>query len=806
MILNYFKIAFRNLRHNKAFTAINIFGLTLGMATCLIILLFISNEYSYDRFNKKAHQIVRVVFRGTVQGEAMKEANVMPPVAATLSAAFPEVEIATRLHDSGRPQVIAGNKTFSSNALAYVDPNFFQVFTLPFLQGDPATALKTPGSVVISRQMALKYFGHENPVGQLLHLYNRQNTVKVTGVMADIPAQSHFHFDILGSLTDMPEADNTSWMVSGYYTYLVLAPGTSYKKLEAKLPQIVEKHIGPQLLTAMGMSLASFRSKGNDIGLYLQPLTDIHLRSDLMFELESGGDIRYIYIFGAIAAFMLLIACINFMNLSTAGTSKRAREVGIRKVMGARKTSLVWQFLLESILLTSIALLLAIVLVQGVLPAFNNLAGKKLSLHISSHPLLLPGMVLFCLFTGVLAGSYPAFFLSSFRPIAVLKGKFTASGKHISLRSGLVVFQFFISVTLIISTTVVYKQLSYIRQKALGYNKEHLLILPEATALGSHAATFREQLLQDPRVAGVSISGYLPAGPSYYNNFNIYTDDHPDQVLKTLRYEVDDQYIPIMGMQLVAGRNFSREMATDSGAVIINETAAKTFGWGTNIAGHTLSSRNNEGVKTTYRVIGVVKDFHFKSLHERISPLVMTIGNQSGAVIVKTATTDITGLLTAIRQQWTTLQPEEPFYYSFMDDRFRHTYHTEEQTGHILGIFAALTILVACLGLLGLAMFTAAQRTKEISIRKLLGATITSIVALLSKDFLKLVLIANLIAWPLSWWIMEKWLQEFAYRIQISGWIFLCAGMLAVLTALFTISYQAIKAALSNPVNSLKAE
>ncbi|MEP7143884.1 MAG: ABC transporter permease [Ferruginibacter sp.] len=806
MIRNYFKIAFRNLWKNKAFSAINIFGLAIGIATCLVIMLFVQNELSYDRYNEKADRIVRVIFRGTVQGGKMNESNVMPPTAQTLKADYPEVQEATRIRTFGRPRLVYGDKTFNEDEFAFVDSNFFQVFTLPFLHGDPKTALIEPNTIVITRALSIKYFGSQDPMGKVLRFKDGRNApCKVTGVIDKVPVNSHFHFDIFSSMAGFPESKSTSWMQSEFYTYLVLPPGYDYKKLEAKLPQVVEKYMGPQILQSLGMTFTQFKQKGNDIGLYLQPLTDIHLRSDFTYDLSQGGDIRYVYIFGAVALFMLLIACINFMNLSTASASKRAREVGIRKVLGSMKWELMRQFLVESVLVTAIALLFAVGFVYLALPLFNNLAGTKLGLNFTADPWALPILLLFGLLVGVLAGSYPAFFLSSFKPVAVLKGKFTSGKKSIGLRSGLVVFQFFISITMIIGTTVVYKQLSYIQHKKLGYNKDQVLVLPETWLLGNKQESFRQQLLQDPRVVNVSTSGYLPAGPSYNNNFFVYPEDNSTQLIKTLRYEVDYNYIPVLGIEMLTGRNFSKEFASDSSGMIMNETAAKIFGWGKDAPDHSVTYKSKDE-KWKYHVIGVVKDFHFKSLHEKISPLVMTMGNNSGAIIVKIKTSDIAGLLATIKKHWDQYTLEEPFSYSFMDERFNAAYQSEQKIGTILGIFAGLTIFVACLGLFGLARFTAEQRRKEIGIRKVLGATVTGVATLLSKDFLKLVLVAFVIASPVAWYIMNKWLQDFAYRINISFWVFAIAAFLAVNITIITVSFQAIKAALANPVNSLRTE
>ncbi len=806
MFKNYFKIGLRSLLRNKFFTAINIFGLTLGMTTCLLIMLYVQNEMSYDRFNKKADQIVRVVFRGSIQGEKMKEAMVMPPVAQTLKSEYPEVLEATRLRNYGSPRITYGDKTFKENAFAYADSNFFEVFTLPFLKGNPKTALLEPNTIVISEAVAKKYFGDEDPIGKVLEFKDFNSSYKITGVMRAMPVNSHFHFDLFASMASFPQSREFSWMTSEYYTYLVLPKGYDYKKLESKLPADVEKYMGSQLQKAMGMTYTQFRQKGNELGLYLQPLTDIHLHSDLNLELGPVSDIRYVYIFSVVAIFMLLIACINFMNLSTAGASKRAREVGIRKVLGSLNGQLVRQFLLESLLLTSFAFLLSLMLVFWTLPFLNKLSGKDLSFNLLSNPWLLPGLLLFALVTGLLAGSYPAFFLSSFKPVTVLKGKLATMGKTVSLRSGLVVFQFFISIVLIIGTIIVHKQLSFIQNEKLGYNKDQVLIVQEAYWLGKNLEAFKQKLLRDPRIVSISSSGYLPAGNTYNNNFMIYADNNSDQLVKTLRYDVDYNYIQTLGMEIADGRNFSKSFGTDSLGIIINEETAKAFGWGKNALGHHLTRPDNDGTKVTYHVIGVVKNFHFKSFHEPISPLVMVLGNNNENIIVKTNTKDIAGLKNALKKNWDDLKGEVPFSYTFLDDRFNNSYESEQKIGLILSIFAGVTIFVACLGLLGLATFTAEQRTKEISIRKVLGASITNIVSLLSMDFIKLVFIAFIIATPVAWYMMNKWLQDFAYKTNISAWIFLLTAVLAISITIITVSFRAIRAAVVNPVDSLRAE
>lgn len=804
MLTNHLRLAFRNLVRQKGLAAINISGLAIGIATCLVIMLYVYNELSYDRYNDKADRIVRVIFRGFVGGGEIKEANVMPPVAEALKRDYPEVLESTRLLTTGTPLVTYGNKSFKEDAMAHVDSNFFDVFSIPFLKGDSRTALTEPNTMVISRAVAEKYFGNEDPIGKVLNLKSWKMMYKVTGVFDKIPDNSHFHFDLLASMADIPDSKTQKWMISSFFTYLVLPEGYDYKRLEAKLPQVVDKYMGPQIQEAFGMSYGQFSQKGNKVGLFLQPLTDIHLRSDLNGEIEPSGDIRYVYIFSAVALFMLLIAEINFVNLSTAGASKRAMEVGVRKVLGSMKKELVRQFLTESVLLSLFALLLSLIFAFAGLKIFNHLLNVDLSPDLIPVHWLLPGLLLFGLLTGLSAGAYPAFFLSSFKPVSVLKGQLTSGKSSMRFRSALVVFQFFISVSLILGTIVIYKQLSYIQNKKLGYNKDQVIAIHSTWLLGDKEESFRDQLLQIPGVKDVSTSAFWPAGNGNLNNYTVYPDDRAGQYVKTPIYKIDHHYLNTMGIELAAGRNFSKDFSTDSLGVIINETAAKVFGWGENALDHTLTGHSdNKGTEIKYRVIGVVKDFHFDSLHEPITPVMMVLGKLSGGMTLKAGTDDIAGLIASIEKKWTA---DDPFDYSFMDERFNRTYRAEQTTGSILGIFASLTIFVACLGLFGLATFTVQQRVKEIGVRKVLGASVVNITSLLSRDFVKLVLIAILIASPITWYVTHKWLEDFAYRINISWWIFAAAGLTAVCIAVLTVGYQAIKAALANPVESLRSE
>lgn len=806
MFRNRLKIVLRNLWRNRKFSAINILGLAIGMATCLTIVLYIHHELSYDRFNAKANQIVRVVFKAEIGGQAMQEANVMPPVAKTLKADFPEIQEATRLVNAGTPVLISDQHRFKEDAFAYVDANFFSVFTLPWLQGDLKTALLQPNTVVITKAMARKYFGEVNAMGKVLYLGDGQTAFKVTGIIDKVPENAHFHFDFFASISSWQDSQSASFMTSGYYTYLVLPKGYDYTKLQQKLPAFVEKYIGPQLKEGMGMSFTEFVKSGNRIGLFLQPLLDIHLKSDLTGELSPSGNLNYLYIFGAIALLILLIACINYMNLATAGSSKRAREVGIRKVLGSVRSRLVWQFMLESFLLVMIAFILALVLISLALPFLSRISGVELNLGSTLHSWMLPALALTALITGALSGLYPAFFLSSYKPIAVLKGDFSSAEKTVRLRKSLVVFQFIVSSVLMVCTGIVYKQLHYMGNLPLGYDKSQVLVLPETWLLGKNQEAFYHQLLQDPRIGSVSVSGYLPAGASNGNNFTVYPDNSKTSLIKTLRYDIDPAYIPTMGMHMLSGRNFSPEFATDSSGIIINEAALKAFGWGKNDLGHRLTYRENNGQEHSYRLIGVVKDFHFRSLHELITPLVMVLGNEAGTMILKVQSKDTKALLADIKKKWDALGPEAPFSYSFLNDRVEQTYRSERRTGLLLSIFAGLTIFISCLGLFGLVVYSAEQRTKEIGIRKVLGASVTQVMGLITKDFIRLIVLALLVAAPLAWMLMHWWLQGFAYRVSIGWLLFLLAGLLSLVITLSTICFQVIKAARANPVKSLRKD
>ncbi len=806
MLLNNIKIALRTSAKNRLFTVINVGGLAIGLAASLLLGLYVYSELSFDRFHQNADRMVRVVFRADINGGKVREPFAMPPVAAALRSDFPEVQNTTRLRNAHTMTVLHNNQTFRDAKMAFVDPNFFEFFTLPVVNGSPRRGLEQTNAVVLSETWAKRLFGAENAVGKSFTMKNWRDPVQVVAVMKDIPANSHFQFDILHTMTGMPEAQSDSWMQSEFYTYVLLPENYNYRQLEAKLPQLLDKNMGPQFQAGMGVSLSEFRQAGNQIGLFLQPLTDIHLHSDFTFDLSPGGDVRYVWLFGSVAVFLLLIACINFMNLSTASAARRAKEVGVRKAIGSSKAGLMGQFFTESILLSAVSFALALGVVYVALPYFRSFTGLALPLGFAGTPAFAALMLAFMLLVGLVAGSYPAVLLSGFKPVSVLKGGTTTSGFHAGLRRGLVVFQFVISVVLMIATTVVYRQLQFIQEKKAGYDRTNVLVLENSGVLGQQEGAFREWLAQDTRVQGITTSTFKPAGPSNNNNSVVYPDGKSDQMMRTLRYSVDEHYIPVLGMKVLQGRNFSREFGTDSSAIIINQATAKAFGWNEAEAiGHQLTWTNRKKPGSTYTVVGVVEDFHYKSMHEAIAPLVMVL-EPGGGLILKVKSGEAAPLLSAIEQQWKQTGTDEPLDYAFMDDYFIRTYAAEQKTGVLMAIFAGLTIFIAALGLFGLAVFAAQRRVKEIGVRKVMGASVLGITGLLAKEFLQLVALAIVIATPIAWYLMQRWLSDFAYRIQIEWWVFLVAGSGAIVIALLTVGFQSYKAALVNPVESLRGE
>ena len=807
MIKNFIITAWRNLRRNKVFSLINVFGLAVGLACCMLISAYLYQELTYDTYSANAKQLYRVALHSSGNNTAADFPNVDVAVGQGIKNAFPQVLDFTRLSQRGPVFVKYNEKQFKENKIVMIDPNFFQLFSISLVDGDSKTALTEPNTLVITKAFGKKYFGNSPALGKMVSV--GPNLLKITGIIDEIPDNSHFHADAFISMaTFVTATTRQTWSNVGYFTYLLLDKSADPKKLEAGFPKLVAKNVVPEIQHDMGVSLAEAQKSVNSFLFFLQPVTDIHLHSASKYEFEANGDIHYVYIFGALAFFILLLACINFTNLSTASSSNRSKEIGIRKVLGSEKNKLVLQFLTESVMLTALAMLFALGLIYLLLPYFNNLAGKHIDMLFFLNFKALGLQIALILFVGLIAGIYPAFFLSSFKILAVLKGNSTAqtTGKG-GLRSSLIVCQFAISTALIISTFVVYQQLHFMQNKKLGYDKNQVLVINDTYTLGNNIVAFKQQLLNDHRIVNASISSNVPG----FNNMGgteIYAKDLADKGTRTEIqsgiYWVEDSYIPTLGIQIIKGRNFYPPSPADSISVIVNEAAVRDLGFG-NIdpIGKTIIRSGQRH----YTIVGVVKDFHYTSAKQKIAPLMMLPStNSPGSIIARIKTADVQPLLADIKRQWDLYNPGTPFSYSFLDEQYQSLYNTEERTGQIFTSFAVIAVIIASLGLFGLAAFMIRQRVKEIGIRKVLGATSGSITIMLSKEFLKLIVIASLIAFPVTWYAMSKWLQDFAYRIDIQWWVFVLAAGIALLVAAATISFQSIKAALANPVKSLRSE
>jgi putative ABC transport system permease protein len=804
MIRNYIKVAFRNLWKYKAFSFINIFGLLTGIACSLLIFLFIKDELSYDRFHKDADNIYRVV-KDFVNddGSLIPDATTPAPLAPAMQSELPEVASVTRIRPNwGRSYLIKyGDKQIVEEKLYGVDSSFFDVFTFPFVQGDAKNAFKDVNSIVLTQSAARRYFSKENPLGKTLQVDN-YGDMMVSGVLKDVPSNAHFHFDFLVSFRKQPgNIDQvTNWNGYNDYTYVKVKPGTKTASLVKKIQALNDRNV----------------EKSYSV-FYVQPIKDIHLTSNLKWELEPSGDKQHVYIFTLVALFIILIASINYMNLATAKASVRAKEIGVRKVIGAFQKSLVRQFLIESVITSLLASVLAIVLAQLVLPVVNALTGKQLGLF--TDPQLLLYVVLGALGLGVLAGFFPALYLSSFKPITVLKEFKLNDKRALSLRKALVIVQFTISIVLIIGAIVISQQMHYLTSAKLGFDADQVAVIQNTGFLSpSDRSAFKNEVAQLPGVKKVSgANGMLPDRFST-SRVRIKGSDNEQQVnFITVGFD----FLEVMNIPMKEGRGFSSKFPADTlnngipggpleqvvGSVVLNETAVRDLGIASSAVGKLLNW--GEDGDTTYylNVIGVVKDFHFTSLRNQIKPFAfMTHPRVEGNLVVKLSGQNISGTLAQLDNKWKLFPSDRPFSYAFVDETFNKLYQGEKRFQKVFTCLVVLGIVIACLGLLGLATFAAQQRVKEIGIRKVLGASVGNIVQLLSKDFIKLVMVAIAVAVPIAWYASHQWLQDFAYRIDIKWWIFPLAGLIAVLIALFTISFQAVKAAIANPVKNLRTE
>jgi putative ABC transport system permease protein len=806
MVIKYLLIAFRNAWRNRVYTLINLLGLSIGIGSSIMILLFVLDELSFDRHNEHFEDIYRICIRGKIQGNEIEAALSNAPMGATLKNDFPEVEEFTRIFTfDGDPIVRYGDKMLIEENFYFADSTFFNVFTAPVIFGDPSGLLNRPNTVVLTEETAKKYFGDENPVGKLLQVGQKEREYEITGVVKGFPENSHFRFNLLGSMTSIYVADVTQWLGNNNYTYVRLSEDFKADVLEDKFPQLIETHMGPQLEEILGLSMEEFFANGNTYGYFLQPLASIHLESDLQFEINPGGSKASVIIFSIIAIFLIIIASINFMNLATASASKRATEVGIRKVAGAERNSLVWQFLTESFIVTSIALILAIVIVELFLPGFNDLSGKKLNLSsIGVWPLAF-GMFLIGTFVGFVSGSYPAFFLSSFKPVEVLKSGAMRGIRGKGLRRVLVSFQFVVTIVLFICTMVVNRQMKYMQDKDLGFNKENLVVIDRAHVLDEQLDAFRQELLRNPNILQASFSSAVPGG-LIGDNAYLPEGASTEETNSINNIWADWHFRETYDLEIVEGRWFEEGNPTDSLALILNESAVKAL----NLA-EPLDKRIHTAIgddsEIPLHVIGVVKDFHFQSLHQEVRPLIIQFASHSRyQVSVRISDMQTESTLEYIETTWNSFREQQPIHMTFLEEDLAKLYSNDEKTARVFSVFSVLAILIAALGLLGLASFSAAQRTKEVGIRKAMGASITSVLVTLSKEFIWLILVATLAAWPVGYFIMRDWLQDYPARIMLEPEVFLVSSMLAFFIATITVLLRVFQAASMNPVSSLRYE
>jgi putative ABC transport system permease protein len=809
MFKNHLKIALRNFSRHKFISFINLFGLTVGTASCLLILIYILHEVSYDKYNdhpENVYRVTRIFKNQQTRNESLHLGTVAPPVGPLLKHEFPQIESMTRMLSNSHVSFRFGDKLFTEKDIFFMDENVFNIFRIKVVQGNAATALSEPYSIMLSKELATKYFGSDDPMNKVIRLDGRKD-FKVTGVYNAFPDNAHLHPTAMVSFSTLNDPDiygaerlRTSWSNNSFFTYVRLAPGTDPQQLEARFPAFLNKVFVDPGATVQPSVWTS---------LTLQKLTDIHLRSHLDSEAEENGDIKRVYIFSIIALFILVIACINYMNLSTARSALRAKEIGIRKVAGAERREIIVQFLSESITIAMMAMAAAVVLTLVCLPLLNKASGIQLSFSVLLQPMWIAALVCVPLLVGLMSGLYPALFMSSFQPSKVLKGLFKAGGGNISFRKVLVTVQFAISIMLIIGTVVVFRQLKYMENKSLGFNKDHIITLPYNDTLTSRFAAFRGSLKSGAYVKEVTRSSRIPSGRLLDNmGASIESGDTLAPSQGDVKYVlVDESFVGTYGIKVLAGRSFSKDFGMDTASYVLNESALRALGLKSpdEAIGKNFSYGGNGG-----KIIGVINDFNFESLVQKIVPLVLLYpkGNTGdfSRISVKVDGRNMPAALEQIHQTWKQYLPDSPFDYTFMDENFAKLYVAQEREGVIFSIFSGVAIFIACLGLFGLSSFTISQRIKEIGIRKVLGASVSNIVYLLSKDFMRLVLIAAVIAFPLAWYVMNDWLSAFAYRISISAWVFIVAALVAAIVALATIAALTIRAAVANPVKSLRSE
>lgn len=804
MIKNYIKVSFRNLVSQKGYTLINIFGLAVGIASALLIMLYVIDEFSYDKFHPNAENIHRICLDAKIQDTELVGPISCVPIGPTSVSDYPDIENYTRVFTfSGEPVLRYNDKTFVEKNIIYADSTFFQVFDgFKVISGDAENILNVANQLVMTESTAKRYFGNEDPIGKSILFGDNRESRVVVAVVEDVPKNSHIQFDIIGSFVTLNMAQSTMWVGNNNFTYLLLQEGLSPKEVDRRFVDMVNTYAGPQFEQFINISTDDFEKSGNRYTYFTQPLLDIHLKSNMAFEMNKGGNIVMVYVFMLIAVFILLIAAINFMNLSTARSAKRAKEVGIRKVVGSTRSSLIGQFITESVLVSSISLVIAILLIVAAMPAFNSIAGKELTL--TSLPIALTISILIgtILVVGFAAGSYPAFFLASFEPLKVLKGKLQTGMKNSFLRGALVVLQFIITIGLLVSTFVVYQQVSFIQSKDLGYNPNDMLVInrPYAIAAGQRE-TFLNELKEIPNVQAVSRSSSLPT--TIIGNTVMQKKGAPSDDMQSLNhFYAHYDFDKVMQFEMVEGRYFSEDFASDSSAMIINEAAAKAFGFEGSAIGQ-IVMMNLDDERT---IVGVMEDFHYESLHQKISPLVIAAHPVYTYLSLRINGNNTQETIKLIEAKWNEFVPDQAFDYFFLEQAVDNMYSEEKRARTLFTSFSVLAIIIASLGLLGLSSYSAEQRTREIGIRKVLGANMGLMVWLLLNEINKLFLISTVIAWPIAWYLMKGWLENFAFRINLTPWVFIAASILAYLIAVITVSYQALKAARTNPAITLKYE
>jgi len=806
MLKSYFTITIRNILKRKFFASINVLGMTVGITACLLITLYILDELSYDRFHANADRIYQVGLHNKFGDVDLRSASTCPPLADAMMAEMPEVESTLRLTSGGEPVLHYGDKAFKVYKVFTTEKNFFDVFSFKLISGSAKTALQEPNTVVLTEKIARKLFGDEDPLNKLISLDdgNGMDTVtyKVTGVAADCPGNSHVKFNVLLSPGEDSYFKLNAWLNGGVFTYFTLRKNTFVSDVEKKLEKLVEKYVAPDLKKFLGNSLDQVHKAGGVYRYYTTNITDIHLKSTSQNEMEPGGSMMYMIVLGSIGIFILTIACINFMNMSTAQSAGRAKEVGVRKTLGSPRSQMIGQFLAESLLYSFLAVTLAVLLCCFLLPAFNLLTGKELSLINLLDIKFMSGVVLLLLIVGLLAGSYPAFYLTSFRPVEVLKGKVRTGIKSKGMRSTLVVFQFAISMFLIIFTSVVYTQINFMQEQQMGMDKGNVLVIENMSKLGNNGDAFRNAVVQQAGVSKVSFSDKFPSrwpGSAPMRSGSSATEH------AVAGHRGDWDFQNVLKFEMKEGRYFSKDFLSDSNAVVINEAAAREFGFDTS-EGQAILFSPNAFVFKRFHVIGIMKDFNFESYRDNVKPLAIFLNRSPEGDFQVRYEGNAKKVIDKITKVWKQFAGSEPIDYTFMDENFDSLYRSEERIGKVLGIFSGLAIFIACLGLFALAAFTTEQRTKEIGIRKVLGASVGSLSMTLTKEFIVLVFIAFVPAATIGWWVSSQWLSGFAFRVEINLFVFVVAGVSAVAIAWLTVGYQSIKAARANPVDSLRHE